>query len=93
MKKIDIGCFRLPRTPVEEVWFEEPRDIERVVVTFKGVAPAGVKLFYLRKNWPGSRVEQFDADARQDPVPHGWIAIDDHHNTEWQRASTKSSYK
>jgi len=91
MNKIDIGRFRLPNTPVEEVWFEEPRDIERVVVTFKGAAPGGAKLFYLRKTWPGSRVEKLVAGAKQDPMPYGWTPIDDHYNSQWQKASTKSA--
>jgi len=91
MNKIDIGRFRLPNTPVQEVRFEEPRDIERVVVTFKGAAPAGAKLLYLRKTWPGSRVEQLVAGSKEDPLSYGWTPIDDHYNSQWQKASTKSA--
>ena len=91
MNKIDIARFRLPNTPVEEVRFEQPRDIQRVVVTFKGAAPGGVKLSYLRNTWPKSKMESFDADSRHDPLPFGWSPIDDHYNSPWQKATTQAT--
>jgi len=59
MKPFDVAPFGLPNCKAGEVRFEEPRDIERVVVTFAGAAPKGVGLSYLRRTWPQRR---FDLD-------------------------------
>ena len=39
MRYFDIRPFALPNTPANEVRFEDPRDIKRVVVTFADNAP------------------------------------------------------
>ena len=84
---LDIFPFRLPRTPANEIRFEEPRDISRVSVAFKGRPPAEAAISYLRCSWPESRFEQYgDADLRN-PLGFGWIRIDDHFNTKWQKAA------
>ena len=58
MKRFDIAPFGLPNGPAGEVKFEEPRDVDVVEVVFAGVAPRRAKLHYMRKFWPGQRVER-----------------------------------
>lgn len=87
---LDIFPFRLPNTPINEIRFEEPRDILRVGVVFRCRSPRAVAVSYLRRVWPESRVEchcQGEADLRN-PMGYGWIRIDDHYNTAWQKAAT-----
>ncbi|HOD52443.1 MAG TPA: hypothetical protein PLJ71_11065 [Candidatus Hydrogenedentes bacterium] len=84
--EFDVVPFALPNTPANEVWFEDPRDIVKVVVEYSGEPPAG--LSYLRKTWPETRVE-----ARQagDTVGgFGWIHQDDWFNSEWTPAAVKT---
>ena len=87
MQPFDITPFGLPNCEPGEVWFEEPRDISRVVVTFKGAAPKRVRLSYLQKLWPESRIEQGgDLDFRR-PSRFGWTGLDDWFNAKWQKAA------
>jgi hypothetical protein len=89
MPPFDIAPFGLPHCPPGEVWFEETRDVERVLVTFAGSAPRRVGLSYRRKAWPGQRVELLgDMDFAR-PAAFGWIGIDDWFNTAWQPAKVK----
>lgn len=85
MPSLDIRPFALPNTPANEIRFEDPRDIARVVVTYSEKAPEAVSLSYLQKTWPKSRPEKVD------PVEHshatGWIGIDDWFNSKWQEAA------
>jgi len=88
MKKFDIAPFALPQCPQGEIRFEEPRDIERVEVTFSGAPPRNPSIEYLRRIWPGERFERSpDADQLR-PAPYGWMRIDDHFHSEWTRAAT-----
>ena len=89
MRPFDIAPFAFPNCPVGEVRFEEPRDMARVVVSFAGPAPGRVGLSYLRKNWPGTRL---DTPYRQDihrPFSLGWCSTDDQFNAVWQKAKVK----
>ena len=63
--ELDISAFALLNASPGEVWFEEPRDIERVVVDFRGAVPRDVGLSYYVKFWPRiTRVEELeDRDA------------------------------
>lgn len=85
MSSLDIRPFALPNTPANEIRFEDPRDISRVVVTYTDPAPQEVTLSYLRKTWPHSKPET------KDPVAHshgtGWLGIDDWFNPKWQEAA------
>lgn len=81
----DIRPFALPNTPANEIRFEDPRDVTRVVVTYAGVAPESVTLSYLRKTWPRSRPEMIDPAAHSHRT--GWIGIDDWFNSKWQEAA------
>lgn len=85
MSSLNIRPFALPNTPANEIRFEDPRDISRVVVTYADQAPDAVTLSYLRKTWPHSKPETMD------PVAHshgtGWIGIDDWFNPPWQEAA------
>ena len=54
----DIAPFALPNTPVNEVWFEEPRDIVRIEVDFSETAPDGTGVSYRRHYWPGTKIEE-----------------------------------
>jgi len=89
MQPFDIAPFGLPNCPPGEVWFEETRDVERVVVTFAGPAPRRVELSYRRKAWPGQRVELLGNMDVERPSSFGWIGIDDWFNTVWQPAKVK----
>ena len=85
MKPFDIAPFRLPGTPVGEVRFEEPRDIQTVVVTFASAAPGKVALEYLQNTWPKERHERIPDKDMTRPCHFGWLPIDDHYNSKWKR--------
>ena len=89
MKPFDIAPFRLPATPVEEVRFEDQRDIQNVVVTFASAAPAKVSLEYLQKTWPNERHERIPDKDMTRPCHFGWLPIDDHFNSKWKRAAIR----
>jgi len=89
MQPFDIAPFGLPNCPPDEVWFEETRDVERVVVAFAGPAPRRVGLCYRRKAWPGQRVELLGDVDTERPSLFGWIGIDDWFNTTWQSAEVQ----
>ena len=52
MAKFDIAPFALPRCSPGEYWFEEARDIENMVLTFRGAVPAGLEVHYKHQRWP-----------------------------------------
>ncbi|MDH7601682.1 MAG: hypothetical protein QHI38_05990 [Armatimonadota bacterium] len=83
--KLDIRPFALPNTPANEVRFEDPREIERVVVTFAQAVPENVGLSYLRKLWPEVRIETRDPYFRVQSM--GWWPIDDWFNSKWHTAA------
>jgi len=84
VRPFNIAPFALPNHAINELVFEEPRDIERVVVTFRDAAPHRLRLSYLRQYWPGVRVEEIgDADR-------GWIRVDDRFRAVWQNASIRT---
>jgi hypothetical protein len=89
MRGFDIAPFALPNCAPLEMRFEEPRDITKVVVTFKRSAPGSIGLSYLRKVWPRVRIEA-GADM-ENPCAFGWIATDDWFNCEWQPAAIRMS--
>lgn len=79
----DIVPFALPNRPTDEVRFEEPREIERIVVTFDGPPGDGVGVQYLRKTWPQHRIEQIgDLDLKRS-CTFGWMRMDDGFNAKW----------
>lgn len=84
---VNIAPFALPRCAPGEIRFEEPRDIVRVVVAFRGQAPTKIGLHYLRKLWPKTRFER--ARDTINPFTFGWSAIDDWFNCEWQPAAVR----
>lgn len=84
MRNFDIRPFALPNTPPNEIRFEEPREITRVVVTFKDTIPDEVGLSYLQKTWPQRRVEVFP--AKDNAFGLGWHPIDDWFNARWKNA-------
>ena len=89
MRKFDIAPFALPNGPEGEYWFEESRDIEEVVVTFKERPPGKIALFYMQDKWPGVRVEE-RGDA-EDPARFGWLGTDDWFNGSWRKASVQKT--
>ena len=89
MLGFDIAPFALPNHPDNELRFEEPRDICRVVVAFADVAPADVQLHYLRRGWPADRIENAATMASDRPARLGWLSIDDHTNSEWSPAAVE----
>ena len=90
MQPFDIAPSALGNHPPGELCFEEPRDISRVVVTFRGRAPRRVGVSYLRRLWPQTRVEQSLYHATHRPGAFGWAGIDDLFNTAWQRAVVRT---
>lgn len=85
MNCFDIRPFALPNTAANEIRFEDPRDVTRVVVTYADSAPDTVTLSYLRKTWPGSRIETMDPAGYSHGT--GWIGIDDWWNSKWEEAA------
>ncbi|MEI6914764.1 MAG: hypothetical protein WCL39_06500, partial [Armatimonadota bacterium] len=88
----DIGPFSLPNCEPGEVRFEEPRDIQRIVVTFKGAAPKNAGLSYMHKIWPSKRVER-DYKGVDNAMGMGWYSIEDWFNCTWQKASVNVKRK
>ncbi len=88
MKRFDIAPFGLPNGPAGEVKFEEPRDVDVVEVVFAGVAPRRAKLQYMRKFWPGQRVERVMGHETERPMAVGWMPMDDLFTPPWVDAST-----
>jgi hypothetical protein len=82
----DIRPFSLPNTTPDEVWFEEARDIVRLVVEFDRAIPDDVVVFYQRKVWPETRLEE---SSKSHPGGFGWTHQDDWFNGQWQRAAVE----
>jgi len=82
----DIRPFALPNTTPNEVWFEEPRDIVRLVVEFDHAVPKDVAVSYQRKVWPETRLEE---SAKNHPGGFGWTHQDDWFNGQWQHAAVE----
>ena len=80
----DIRPFALPNTAPHEVWFEEPRDITRLVVEFNDAVPDKLVVSYQRKVWPETRLEEL---SKNHPGGFGWVHQDDWFNGHWQRAA------
>lgn len=86
-KGFGVAPFALPNCPPNEIRIEEPRDLAKVVVSFRGRAPGRIGLSYLQKVWPKTRIEeQSDAD---NPCRFGWLASDDWSNPTWRKAATR----
>lgn len=86
MQSFDIRPFALPNTPANEIRFEDPRDICRVVVECAGKTPEAVTVSYLTKKWPKEvRLETVDPKGYAHGT--GWIAIDDGFNAKWHEAA------
>ncbi len=81
---LDIAPFALPNASPGEVWFEEPRDVAGLRVTFREEAPESVGASYQRKVWPETRLDQA---AQGHPGGFGWVHQDDWFNGQWQKAA------
>ena len=89
MKPFDIAPFALPHTPGGEYRFEDSRDIAKVVVTFASAAPGRISLEYLQNTWPKERHDRVPDKDMTRPCHFGWLPIDDHYNSKWQRAAVQ----
>ncbi len=89
MGDFDIAPFALPGAGANEVWFERPRDVKRVVVHFRGKAPRRVGLSYWRHTWPANRSDEPDGTDMVRPSMYGWRGDDDLVHGDWQRAKVK----
>jgi hypothetical protein len=89
LEPVDIASFALPNTEPGQIWFEEPRDVARVMVEFAEEAPDDIGLSYLRKIWPEVRLEE--SANRSHPSALGWVRQDDWFNRDWQRAAIEVS--
>jgi len=85
--EFNIAPFALPNCAPDELRFEEPRDINRVVVTFESNPTGEIRLSYQRNTWPERRIEK-DYRGVDNALTFGWGAIDDWFNTPWHEAST-----
>ncbi len=81
---VDIAPFALPNLETGEVWFEEPRDVVRLKVTFRTEAPKEIGISYWRKVWPETRIDEV---AKGHPGEFGWIHQDDWFNGGWEKAA------
>jgi hypothetical protein len=88
MKSFDILPYALPNSNAGEIYFEEPRDLSRVVLRFSGPVPKDLGLSYLRRDWPGIRYEE--VRDLENPCGFGWIPSDDWFNTKWQKGAVRS---
>ncbi|MHB0998416.1 MAG: hypothetical protein ACYC27_04140 [Armatimonadota bacterium] len=82
---LDIKQFSLPNCKENEVLFEEPRDISRVVVTFTGKAPEKLDLYYMHKIWPQTKIER-NVRGADNAIVAGWEPIEDWFNCDWRKA-------
>jgi hypothetical protein len=92
MKAFDIAPFALPNTAPNEVRFEQPRDIRRVVVRLASPVSAEIGLSYLHKTWPQTRHELPPEMGRTHPCQFGWRPLDDWFNATWRRAAVQSTH-
>ncbi|MCZ7639832.1 MAG: hypothetical protein M5U12_29560 [Verrucomicrobia bacterium] len=67
------------------VWWEDPRDIERVVVTFAGAPPdpTTVRLEWWHSRWPEHRIPR---DQPAGAGESGWGHLGDLYQGEWREA-------
>jgi hypothetical protein len=94
MKPFDAAPFALPKCPAGQVLFEEPRDIERVVVTFSApVRRRGPTLQYLRNTWPQDRWEYPKNADLERPGAFGWKRMDDWFNPAWVDAAVDVAWR
>ena len=88
--RLDMAPFAVVTTDgtTTTLRWEEPRDIERVVVTLDGPAPKGAAAVeYWQHQWPANRVT--DADLQKGAGGSlGWKARDDWFNGQWKPAKT-----
>ena len=80
----EAGHFLMARDPTTNDWqigleWDEPRDVNCVVIEFEGAVREGVRVEYWRKNWPTPAPERYPGARR------GWIRRDDPFNGEWTR--------
>ena len=89
--QVDIAPFaaRVVQEDPHEyaLWWEDPRDIHGVRVTFADEVPVDrlPALHYWRRNWPKVRVPQ---NAVIGAGNQGWLALDDWITGQWQEAAT-----
>ncbi len=91
MKKLDVSPYGFPNSPAGEVRFEETRDVEIVEVDFEGAPPDTARLQYLRKTWPGDRIERLGDMDQARPSLFGWMGMDDQFTPEWADAATEAA--
>ena len=87
MKKFDIAPFALPNCPPGEIWFEESRDIQEVVLQFRDKVPRQMGVRYLQDKWPNTRHEE--RRDRENPAAFGWVETDDWFNGKWRQAKVR----
>jgi hypothetical protein len=90
--KLDIAPFAYRDDPdTHELIFrwEEPRDIQRLVLRFTDEAPPprAAEIAYWRSHWPEVRRALVGAEAEETFGP-GWQAQDDWFDGDWQPADT-----
>ena len=91
MKRFNVSPFSFPNSPAGEVRFEETRDVEIVEVVFEGAPPDMARLQYLRKTWPGDRIERLGDMDQARPSLFGWMGMDDQFTPEWADAATEAT--
>ena len=84
-ERFDISPFAIPNCATGEMRFEEPRDINRIIITYAKKPSAGLSVSYLQKSWPQKRIER-DFTSTDKSMRFGWFPIDDQFNSKWQKA-------
>ncbi len=84
---MDVAPFSLPLRDGVGLMWEDPREIHRVVVRFKGDAPdpAKVRLEYWGSHWPEQRLPK---DREIGGGFAGWFELGNWHNGGWRQADT-----
>ncbi|MCJ8331663.1 MAG: hypothetical protein HRT89_17020, partial [Lentisphaeria bacterium] len=86
MQEFDISKFALPNAASGEWRFEEPRDIQRIVLKFPKELPARPKIHYMKKYWPEQRHEE---NIKKTTTEFGLSPIDDWFTAKWVNAKIK----
>lgn len=90
--RLDIAPFAIREAAAtsQTLRWEEPRQVERLVLTFDGDAPAGEPVVeYWQRHWPEKRITE--ADLKKGGGRLGWQPNDDWFNGQWQRARIRTS--
>jgi hypothetical protein len=85
---LDAAPFARPLDQGTGLCWEDPRELHRIVVHFKGPVPAGLTVEYWRARWPHRRLPK---GRLPEGGESGWWELGDWFTGEWQVADTTLS--